>query len=242
MFFFYVKCWCETLFFISSEMITFLHSSSFTCRAHWTSASSIPFVPQTTLTGEEPVHFENLSGWGEFCFANRPPRLILQTKLLCDHHGEPRDPLQHGHSWGDAPLDRPAAEVQGRLQGRRAGLPRQRFVLPGSDFFCGLVWTSGSMIELASRRLVQPSPSGWLHKEMKSGAKSTSLKLKKRWFVLTTNSLDYYKSSERSASKLGTLVLNSLCSVVQPDEKVFKDTGQFLQVRIIMHHSKLWNV
>ncbi|XP_014896651.1 unconventional myosin-X isoform X2 [Poecilia latipinna] len=66
---------------------------------------------------------------------------------------------------------------------------------------------------------------GWLHKEMKSGAKSTSLKLKKRWFVLTTNSLDYYKSSERNATKLGTLVLNSLCSVVQPDEKVFKDSG-----------------
>lgn len=63
---------------------------------------------------------------------------------------------------------------------------------------------------------------------MKSGVKSTSLKLKKRWFVLTSNSLDYYKSPERSASKLGTLVLNSLCSVVQPDEKVFKDTGQFL--------------
>lgn len=66
---------------------------------------------------------------------------------------------------------------------------------------------------------------GWLHKEMKTRAKSTSLKLKKRWFVLTTNSLDYYKSSERNATKLGTLVLNSLCSVVQPDEKVFKDTG-----------------
>uniref|UniRef100_A0A3Q2P4T4 Unconventional myosin-X n=1 Tax=Fundulus heteroclitus TaxID=8078 RepID=A0A3Q2P4T4_FUNHE len=66
---------------------------------------------------------------------------------------------------------------------------------------------------------------GWLHKEMKSGAKSTSLKLKKRWFVLTTNSLDYYKSSERNATKLGTLVLNSLCSVVQPDEKIFKETG-----------------
>lgn len=70
---------------------------------------------------------------------------------------------------------------------------------------------------------------------MKSGVKSTSLKLKKRWFVLTTNSLDYYKSSERSASKLGTLVLNSLCSVVQPDEKVFKDTGQFT-VNIILSH------
>uniref|UniRef100_A0A672H515 Myosin X, like 1 n=1 Tax=Salarias fasciatus TaxID=181472 RepID=A0A672H515_SALFA len=76
---------------------------------------------------------------------------------------------------------------------------------------------------------------GWLHKEMKSGAKSTSLKLKKRWFVLTSNSLDYYKSSERSASKLGTLVLNSLCSVVQPDEKVFKETGYW---NIIVHGRK----
>lgn len=76
---------------------------------------------------------------------------------------------------------------------------------------------------------------GWLHKEMKSGAKNTSLKLKKRWFVLTSNSLDYYKSSERSAIKLGTLVLNSLCSVVQPDEKVFKDTGQFM-LNIIFSH------
>ncbi|KAK5861180.1 hypothetical protein PBY51_022595 [Eleginops maclovinus] len=76
---------------------------------------------------------------------------------------------------------------------------------------------------------------GWLHKEMKSGAKSSSLKLKKRWFVLTTTSLDYYKSSERSASKLGTLVLNSLCSVVQPDEKVFKDTGYW---NIIIHGRK----
>uniref|UniRef100_A0A8D0DDM7 Myosin X, like 1 n=1 Tax=Sander lucioperca TaxID=283035 RepID=A0A8D0DDM7_SANLU len=76
---------------------------------------------------------------------------------------------------------------------------------------------------------------GWLHKEMKSGSKSTSLKLKKRWFVLTTTSLDYYKSSERSTSKLGTLVLNSLCSVVQPDEKVFKDTGYW---NIIIHGRK----
>ncbi|XP_036395889.1 unconventional myosin-X-like [Megalops cyprinoides] len=76
---------------------------------------------------------------------------------------------------------------------------------------------------------------GWLHKEMKSGGKSTSLKLKKRWFVLTNNSLDYYKSSERSASKLGTLVLNSLCSVVQPEEKVFKETGYW---NIIVHGRK----
>ncbi|KAM7379810.1 hypothetical protein PAMP_005332 [Pampus punctatissimus] len=65
---------------------------------------------------------------------------------------------------------------------------------------------------------------GWLQKEMKNSSKA-SLKLKKRWFLLTHNSLDYYKSSERNALKLGTLVLNSLCSVVQPDEKVFKETG-----------------
>uniref|UniRef100_W5MT06 Unconventional myosin-X-like n=1 Tax=Lepisosteus oculatus TaxID=7918 RepID=W5MT06_LEPOC len=76
---------------------------------------------------------------------------------------------------------------------------------------------------------------GWLHKEVKSGGKSTSLKLKKRWFVLTNNSLDYYKSSERSSSKLGTLVLNSLCSVVQPDEKIFKESGYW---NIIVHGRK----
>lgn len=60
---------------------------------------------------------------------------------------------------------------------------------------------------------------------MKNSTKA-SLKLKKRWFLLTHNSLDYYKSSERNALKLGTLVLNRLCSVVQPDEKVFKETGK----------------
>ncbi|XP_056376909.1 unconventional myosin-X isoform X1 [Hyla sarda] len=66
---------------------------------------------------------------------------------------------------------------------------------------------------------------GWLHKEVKNSPKMSSLKLKKRWFVLTHNSLDYYKNSEKNAVKLGTLVLNSLCSVVQPEEKIFKETG-----------------
>uniref|UniRef100_A0A3B3ZCM5 Myosin X, like 1 n=1 Tax=Periophthalmus magnuspinnatus TaxID=409849 RepID=A0A3B3ZCM5_9GOBI len=66
---------------------------------------------------------------------------------------------------------------------------------------------------------------GWLQKEMKTNAKSTSLKLKKRWFVLTHGSLDYYKSSEKNSSKMGTLVLNSLCSVIQPDERVHRETG-----------------
>ncbi|XP_040209467.1 unconventional myosin-X-like isoform X1 [Rana temporaria] len=66
---------------------------------------------------------------------------------------------------------------------------------------------------------------GWLYKEMKNSPKMSSLKLKKRWFVLTHNSLDYYKNSEKNAMKLGTLVLNSLCTVVQPEEKIFKETG-----------------
>ncbi|XP_048455251.1 unconventional myosin-X [Rhincodon typus] len=66
---------------------------------------------------------------------------------------------------------------------------------------------------------------GWLHKEMRSSGKTSSLKLKKRWFLLNSNSLDYYKSAERNSTKLGTLVLNSLCSVIQPDDKTFRETG-----------------
>ncbi|XP_049332772.1 unconventional myosin-X [Astyanax mexicanus] len=65
---------------------------------------------------------------------------------------------------------------------------------------------------------------GWLHKEMK-GSSRGNLRLKKRWFLLTHNSLDYYKSSERNALKLGSLLLNSLCSVLPPEERVYKETG-----------------
>lgn len=68
-------------------------------------------------------------------------------------------------------------------------------------------------------------PAGWLHKETKNSSKA-SLKLKKRWFLLTHNSLDCYRSSERGAVKLGTLVLSSLCAVVPPDERVFRETGE----------------
>ncbi|MEQ2174949.1 hypothetical protein GOODEAATRI_013023 [Goodea atripinnis] len=77
---------------------------------------------------------------------------------------------------------------------------------------------------LRQSRLMYFENDSWLHKEMKNSTKA-SLKLKKRWFLLTHNSLDYYKSSERNALKLGTLVLNSLCSVVQPDEKFYKESG-----------------
>lgn len=82
------------------------------------------------------------------------------------------------------------------------------------------------LVVVIRRDLLVPScPSGWLHKEMRNSSKA-ALKLKKRWFLLTHNSLDYYKSSERGALKLGALVLNSLCSVAPPDERVFKDTGE----------------
>ncbi|KAG7273321.1 LOW QUALITY PROTEIN: hypothetical protein CRUP_014431, partial [Coryphaenoides rupestris] len=67
--------------------------------------------------------------------------------------------------------------------------------------------------EDARQPVVQRAEPGWLQKELRNSSKA-SLKLKKRWFLLTHNSLDYYKSSERQALKLGTLVLNSLCSVV----------------------------
>ncbi|KAM8849705.1 unconventional myosin-X isoform 1-T1 [Spinachia spinachia] len=77
---------------------------------------------------------------------------------------------------------------------------------------------------------------GWLHKEMRSSSKA-SLKLKKRWFLLTHNSLDYYKSSERGALKLGALVLNSLCSVAPPDERVYKDTGYWSVIVYGRKHS-----
>ncbi|XP_062843469.1 unconventional myosin-X [Trichomycterus rosablanca] len=65
---------------------------------------------------------------------------------------------------------------------------------------------------------------GWLHKEI-NGSSRGNLRLKKRWFLLTHNSLDYYKSSERNSLKLGSLLLNSLCSVLPPDERVNKETG-----------------
>nr|XP_033800031.1 unconventional myosin-X-like [Geotrypetes seraphini] len=76
---------------------------------------------------------------------------------------------------------------------------------------------------------------GWLQKEVHSTNKATSLKLKRRWFVLSHDALDYYKSSEWSMPKLGTLVFNSLCSVSQPDEKVFKETDYW---NIIVHGRK----
>ena len=54
------------------------------------------------------------------------------------------------------------------------------------------------------------------------GVNTTSLKLACvffRWCVLTGNSLDYYKSYVKNSPKFGSIVLNSLCSVVSPEER-----------------------
>ena len=40
-----------------------------------------------------------------------------------------------------------------------------------------------------------------------------------RWCVLTGNSLDYYKSYVKNSPKFGFITLNSLCSVLPPEER-----------------------
>nr|XP_014342722.1 PREDICTED: pleckstrin homology domain-containing family H member 3 [Latimeria chalumnae] len=66
---------------------------------------------------------------------------------------------------------------------------------------------------------------GWLHREIKGGVKTPWIRLRKHWFVLTQDSLDYYTSNEKNAKRLGTLVLTSLCSVIWPDRQTYKETG-----------------
>ncbi|XP_059823439.1 unconventional myosin-X-like [Hypanus sabinus] len=77
---------------------------------------------------------------------------------------------------------------------------------------------------------------GWLYKEVTSLGRVASLKLRKRWFLLTNNSLDYYKSPEHYGSKLGTLVLNSLCSVILlGDDSTLRETGYW---HLVVHGRK----
>ena len=69
--------------------------------------------------------------------------------------------------------------------------------------------------------------SGWLTKESTSTgtlARVSTGSRKKRYFVLTANSLEFYRSVELQ-QKMGAIALNSLCSVTLPDEKVFKEEG-----------------
>nr|XP_033774102.1 pleckstrin homology domain-containing family H member 3 isoform X2 [Geotrypetes seraphini] len=66
---------------------------------------------------------------------------------------------------------------------------------------------------------------GWLQREVEGGVKTPWFRLKKYWFVLSQDSLDYYSSNEKIAKQLGSLVLTSLCSVMWPDKQTYKQTG-----------------
>ncbi|XP_053310183.1 pleckstrin homology domain-containing family H member 3 isoform X2 [Spea bombifrons] len=66
---------------------------------------------------------------------------------------------------------------------------------------------------------------GWLQREVSSGVKTPWSKMKKFWFVLTPDSLDYYSGNEKASKRLGTLVLTSLCSVIWPCKQSYKETG-----------------
>ncbi|XP_022083614.1 unconventional myosin-X-like isoform X5 [Acanthaster planci] len=68
---------------------------------------------------------------------------------------------------------------------------------------------------------------GWLTKESASTGTLARVSMgsrKKRYFVLTANSLEFYRSVELE-QKMGAIALNSLCSVTLPDEKIFKEEG-----------------
>ncbi|XP_051496100.1 pleckstrin homology domain-containing family H member 3 isoform X3 [Apus apus] len=66
---------------------------------------------------------------------------------------------------------------------------------------------------------------GWLQREVRGGMKTPWIRPRKYWFVLTSDSLDYYSSNEKGARRLGSLVLTSLCSVLWPDKQTYKETG-----------------
>ena len=71
--------------------------------------------------------------------------------------------------------------------------------------------------------------SGWLTKETSGGTLARpGANRKKRYFILTSNSLDYYRNVDLQ-QKLGAIALNSLCSVTVPDEKSMKEEGEWIQ-------------
>ena len=70
--------------------------------------------------------------------------------------------------------------------------------------------------------------SGWLTKETSGGTLARpGANRKKRYFILTSNSLDYYRNVDLQ-QKLGAIALNSLCSVTVPDEKSMKEEGEWV--------------
>uniref|UniRef100_UPI00398E7F8D pleckstrin homology domain-containing family H member 3 isoform X2 n=1 Tax=Pristiophorus japonicus TaxID=55135 RepID=UPI00398E7F8D len=86
------------------------------------------------------------------------------------------------------------------------------------------------IIEKAKRKAVVAMEKGifiqgWLFKEVRSSVKTPWLRVRKHWFVLTQDSLDYYTNNQLNAKRLGMLVLTRLCSVLWPDKCSYKGTG-----------------
>uniref|UniRef100_UPI00358EF764 unconventional myosin-X-like isoform X2 n=1 Tax=Myxine glutinosa TaxID=7769 RepID=UPI00358EF764 len=68
---------------------------------------------------------------------------------------------------------------------------------------------------------------GWLHKEAGgSTARGSGVpRLKRRWFMLTHTALECYRSSERRAARLWTLLLDSLCTVTLVSDHAHRHSG-----------------
>ncbi|XP_062893430.1 pleckstrin homology domain-containing family H member 3 isoform X1 [Mobula hypostoma] len=66
---------------------------------------------------------------------------------------------------------------------------------------------------------------GWLFLQLPTGTKVPWPRVRKRWFVLTQDSLDVYSSNTASAGRLGSMVLTSLCSIRGAGSSCFRRTG-----------------
>lgn len=76
--------------------------------------------------------------------------------------------------------------------------------------------------------------SGWLTQEVIRGPLGRGVATrKKRYFILTQNSLDIYNDMDLQR-KVGGLALSSLCSVTVPDDKAYRDEGMYQVFSIIL--------
>ncbi|XP_058862535.1 pleckstrin homology domain-containing family H member 3 isoform X2 [Acipenser ruthenus] len=102
--------------------------------------------------------------------------------------------------------------------GRTANGPSSRSEIP-EEMRSLIIEKSKGAIEEDAETVVK----GWLYREVRGGW----IKMRRHWFVLTQDSLDFYTSNEKNAKRLGSLVLTSLCSVIWPDKQSYKETGNW---------------
>ncbi|XP_033913785.1 unconventional myosin-X-like isoform X3 [Acipenser ruthenus] len=121
-------------------------------------------------------------------------------------------------------LEKPACNVRGPLDisltqpVRNANGPSSLSEIP-EEMRSLIIEKSKGAIEEDAEIVVK----GWLYREVHGGW----IKMRRHWFVLTQDSLDFYTSNEKNARRLGSLVLTSLCSVIWPDKQSYKETGNW---------------